>query len=155
MAIELQTVDDGRRVVEQDVLGPQVAVRLDHAPAAAPASSQSRWPRQEVELRAHRASAAAASSLASTVWLASDLRLKACREYVAPRRSRAARRVEGGAASPSDEVGGGRATAREQHVQHAAAVETAHLHEPVDDFASPLIAKCAAGSQGERARAPR
>ncbi len=51
------------------------------------------------------------------------------------------------------QVVGGHATMCQQHVQHAAAIEPTHLHEPVDDFAIAIDRKGAAGVAGQRTRA--
>ena len=71
VAIELEAVDDRRRIVEEDVLGPQVAVRLDDAAARRARIEPARVRGDKCALRlAERYGSSVRSSVASTRSLA-------------------------------------------------------------------------------------
>ena len=134
VSIELQAVDDRRRIVQEDVLGSQVAVRLDDAAARRARIEPVLVRGNKFALRRAQHPGGGRVERREHALVGRDLCVQARGERRAVSHRRPLGLVERRQLRDQPaEIPCGHLAAREPPVEHAAAVEASHLDQPVHD----------------------
>ena len=136
IAVELQAVDDDRRIVEVDVLWPQVAVRLHHATAGGALREQRRMLRDEFPLQRKELFVSGDARRRQHPVVGVDLPPDACHERrsIADRRRGRAIELSEQAHDRSQRFRVDRSLCQ-LRLEQAGAIETPHADQPVHDRA--------------------
>ena len=157
--VELQAIDDGDRVAEPNVLGPQVAVAVDDSALAHAVSDQPRAAAEKAALRAVDAPDQTGRQSEPRV----EQHALVVGEAVVPIAQQSLARDENGAGPPVKrdqrrdhmvELRGGKLAGKNGMFECLAFVEPAHHHQPVDDLVRPADAHALRGAC-QRHRPPR